>query len=79
MRSIEFTQRHADGSIWARGRLLGGKMDGYWEWFRKDGTRLRSGYFDRGCRIGTWKTYDRQGRIFRETLLPSDPCIRLPA
>ncbi len=26
---------HNDGSLWAKGTMKGGKMEGYWEWFRK--------------------------------------------
>ena len=36
---------HHDGTIWATGGMDDGKPDGYSEWFRKDGTRMRSGYF----------------------------------
>ncbi len=36
---------HKDGSVWAKGQTLSGVMTGYWEWFRKDGTLMRSGYF----------------------------------
>jgi len=56
-----FEQRHRDGSLWARGRMLDETMHGYWEWFRLDGTMMRSGAFDRGRRIGAWTTYDLSG------------------
>jgi hypothetical protein len=36
---------HKDGSIWARGEMKGDVCVGYWEWFRKDGSRMRSGSF----------------------------------
>jgi antitoxin component YwqK of YwqJK toxin-antitoxin module len=42
-------------------------MDGYWEWFRKDGTRMRSGYFDKDKQIGEWITYNREGKIVKKT------------
>ncbi len=32
---------HKDGTIWAKGQLIDGVMTGYWEWFRKDGTKMR--------------------------------------
>jgi antitoxin component YwqK of YwqJK toxin-antitoxin module len=44
-----------------------GEMDGYWEWFRLDGTIMRSGSFDCGRQIGTWTTYDRSGAPHKET------------
>lgn len=58
---------HKDGSVWAKGSMYGGKMDGYWEWFRKDGTKMRSGYFDRGRQVGEWITYDTKGKVYKKT------------
>jgi len=31
---------HKDGSIWAKGSKVKGFLEGYWEWFRKDGTKI---------------------------------------
>jgi antitoxin component YwqK of YwqJK toxin-antitoxin module len=42
-------------------------MNGCWEWFRKDGSRMRSGSFKAGKQTGTWTTYDRKGRVFKVT------------
>jgi hypothetical protein len=39
--------RHRDGSVRARGNVVDGQPDGCWEWFHLDGTRLRSGRFDK--------------------------------
>ena len=50
---------HKDGSIWAKGNMVDGECDGYWEWFRIDGSKMRSGYFDNGKQVGEWKTYDK--------------------
>ena len=61
--------RHSDGSIWAKGWLLDGVMTGFWEWFRKDGVRMRSGYFDDGRQVGTWTTYDRTGAVYKVTMV----------
>lgn len=36
---------------------------GYWEWFRKDGVRMRSGYFGKGVQVGEWTTFDRKGAV----------------
>jgi hypothetical protein len=58
---------HKDGSIWAKGRKLDGKLDSYWEWFRKDGTRMRSGYFVAGQQAGQWTTYDKSGAVYKVT------------
>jgi hypothetical protein len=62
-----FEALHKDGSIRARGHMLDEEMDGYWEWFRLDGTIMRSGSFDRGRQTGTWTTYDRSGAPHKET------------
>jgi antitoxin component YwqK of YwqJK toxin-antitoxin module len=63
----EHIQYHKDGSIWARGSMRGGVPNGYWEWFRKDGTKLRSGHFINGEQTGEWTTYDKAGRIYKVT------------
>ena len=36
---------HKDGSIKAKGHMKDGELEGYWEWFRLDGSKLRSGHF----------------------------------
>ena len=58
---------HKDGSLWARGQTLAGVPTGYWEWFRKNGVRLRSGYFDAGEQVGEWTTYDGKGEVYKVT------------
>jgi antitoxin component YwqK of YwqJK toxin-antitoxin module len=50
-----------------KGDYLVGEMHGYWEFFRKDGTLMRSGSFDSGVQVGTWITYDRAGKPYKET------------
>ena len=49
------------------GLLLDDQMHGEWAWFRRDGTLMRTGAFDRGRQIGTWRTYDRGGNLLKET------------
>ncbi|GIG36856.1 toxin-antitoxin system YwqK family antitoxin [Cellulomonas pakistanensis] len=60
-------ERHRDGSLRARGPLLGDDPHGYWEWYRLDGSIMRSGSFDRGVQVGAWTTYDRAGRPYKVT------------
>jgi antitoxin component YwqK of YwqJK toxin-antitoxin module len=50
-----------------RGDYLDGKMHGYWEFYRKDGSLMRSGAFDREVQVGVWKTFDRTGALVKET------------
>jgi len=58
---------HKDGSIWAKGSLSDGKQDGYWEWFRLDGSKMRSGYFKKGLQVGEWTSYDKKGQVYKIT------------
>ena len=58
---------YATGAMKARGFLLDGAMHGVWEFFRKDGTLMRTGHFDRGRQVGTWRTFERSGRLVKET------------
>ena len=67
MNPVPFEKLHKDGSLWARGQTLDDLPTGYWEWFRKDGTRLRSGHFDKGEQVGEWTTYDSAGRVYKVT------------
>ncbi len=62
-----FVHYHKDGSIWAKGQVIGTTPTGYWEWFRKDGTKLRSGYFEKGVQVGQWTTYDKHGAVYKIT------------
>lgn len=62
-----YIKRHNDGSLWARGTTVNGVLDGYFVWFRKDGSKLRSGYFKKGKQTGKWTTYDRKGRVVKVT------------
>ena len=47
--------------------MRGDTPTGYWEWFRKDGTKLRSGYFEDGEQVGEWTTYDKDGKVYKVT------------
>jgi antitoxin component YwqK of YwqJK toxin-antitoxin module len=61
------THHHKDGSVRAKGWLRDGQLDGHWEWFRKDGTKMRSGDFDMGRQVGEWTTYDAKGEVYKVT------------
>ncbi len=64
---------HKNGSIWAKGKMTNGKMEGYWEWFRKPakkggaGTIMRSGHFKADKQVGKWTTYDKNGKVVKVT------------
>ncbi len=42
-------------------------MHGHWEFYRKDGSLMRSGEFDMERQIGIWRTFDREGKLVKET------------
>jgi antitoxin component YwqK of YwqJK toxin-antitoxin module len=42
-------------------------MHGEWEFLRRDGSVMRSGSFERGKQVGIWKTFNRAGRVVKET------------
>ncbi|GGC29207.1 hypothetical protein GCM10011504_04280 [Siccirubricoccus deserti] len=69
MAILPFEKHHKDGSVWARGQTIDGVPTGYWEWFRTNGTRLRSGHFKDGEQVGEWTTYDRDGRPYKVTIM----------
>lgn len=72
----DHVQYHRDGSVWARGQTLDGVATGYWEWFRKDGVRMRSGYFERGAQVGRWTTYDKTGAVYKVTEMKPEKTAR---
>lgn len=49
------------------GDYLDGLMHGPWQFFRKDGSLMRSGSFDRDVQVGEWTTYDRSGIVVKVT------------
>jgi antitoxin component YwqK of YwqJK toxin-antitoxin module len=69
----EHIERHKNGSVRARGQKAGDVLVGYWEWFRKDGTRMRSGSFQNGEQVGEWVTYDQHGKVYRVTHFKPKP------
>lgn len=75
----KYTKKHRDGSLWAEGHIVDKEMDGYWEWFRKDGSLMRSGSFDKGRQTGDWTTYDAKGKVVKVTKKKSKPVLKIEA
>jgi antitoxin component YwqK of YwqJK toxin-antitoxin module len=67
MPTVPYQDHHANGSLCVKGQMLDGVAVGYWEWFRKDGTKLRSGHFADGRQTGVWTTYDKTGAVYKKT------------
>ena len=61
------TNRYGSGAVQSTGSLLDGEMHGDWSFFRTDGSAMRTGRFDRGRQVGSWRTFDRAGRLVKET------------
>jgi antitoxin component YwqK of YwqJK toxin-antitoxin module len=55
------------GAVRYRGFQLDGQMHGAWEFLRRDGSVMRAGAFDRGRQVGVWRTFDRAGKVVKET------------
>ncbi|MCV2232842.1 hypothetical protein [Paracholeplasma manati] len=64
-----FTIKYHDktNTVWSKGKMVNDQPDGYWEWYRTDGTIKRSGYFSNGQMVGEWITYDSQGKPYKIT------------
>lgn len=59
---------HANGkTIWSKGKIINGIPEGYWEWYRIDGTIKRSGHFKNGATVGEWITYDTKEKPYKTT------------
>ena len=56
---------YTNGFLKAKGSLKSGELHGYWEWFRKDGTIMRSGNFKGGLQVGEWITFDGTGSVYK--------------
>ncbi len=57
---------YSDGSIHAIGKLKDGKREGYWKWYRRDATKLKTGYFVAGKLAKPWMKYDTKGKLIHE-------------
>ena len=66
-KAIPAVDKYDNGKTRFRGQNLDGKMHGAWKFFRRDGSVMRSGSFDRGRQIGVWRTYDKSGALVKQT------------
>jgi antitoxin component YwqK of YwqJK toxin-antitoxin module len=68
--AIEDNADYDNGHPKHRGTRIDGEMHGKWDFYRRDGSLMRSGKFDHGKQVGTWRTYDRSGAVVKETEFP---------
>ena len=61
-----------------RGFTLNGETHGAWEFFRRDGSLMRCGEFDKGQQVGMWRTFDRSGVLVKVTVFPPTSTQRPP-
>ena len=64
--SKEISPFYENGLPRFKGEYLGDEMHGPWLFYRKDGSLMRTGEFDSGKQIGTWRTFDRAGHLISE-------------
>jgi antitoxin component YwqK of YwqJK toxin-antitoxin module len=69
----EHVEHYDNGVVKLRGAHLEGEMHGEWEFYRRDGSLMRSGALHRGRQVGTWRTWDRAGAVVKETVFPLPP------
>jgi hypothetical protein len=64
--------RHKDGSIKAKGTTSNDVLTEYWEWLRKDGTKMRSGYFENGTgrRKTTYDAREKWSKSHQDEISP---------
>ena len=70
---VEETVHFGNGRLKYSGFRLNGDMHGGWSWYRTDGSLMRTGEFDRGRQVGTWRTFDRKGNVVKETSFEPAP------
>jgi antitoxin component YwqK of YwqJK toxin-antitoxin module len=60
------------GALRYTGSQLDGAAHGAWTFFRLDGSVMRTCSFEKGQQVGVWRTFDRSGRLVKETTFPGE-------
>lgn len=58
-KSGEYLEFYDNGHLKSKGKYKDGLMHGNWEFYRRDGSLMRSGKLDRGEPVGKWQTFVR--------------------
>jgi hypothetical protein len=64
----EHVEYYKDGSVKGKGIVVDSKMEGYWEWFRKNGTKMRSQFFLDELATFTGEGWEQEDDITMVTL-----------
>ncbi|MEQ1702435.1 MAG: DUF1801 domain-containing protein [Ilumatobacteraceae bacterium] len=59
---------HDNGRLESKGGMKGDQLHGAWAWYRKDGSLQRTGQYQAGVEVGTWRTFNRNGAVLKETV-----------
>ncbi len=62
-----FVEFYRNGGVKAKGKYKGEVMHGRWEFYRLDGSLMRSGSFKDGEQSGEWVTYDAKGKVVKKS------------
>jgi antitoxin component YwqK of YwqJK toxin-antitoxin module len=60
--------RYDNGQLRFEGFYLESEMHGPWTFYRRDGSVMRTGRFERGRQVGKWQTFDRTGAVVKDTV-----------
>ncbi|MFL5641187.1 MAG: toxin-antitoxin system YwqK family antitoxin [Chloroflexota bacterium] len=58
---------YPSGTVKSEGYRLHEVMHGEWVFYRLDGSVMRRGRLEGGRQVGSWRTFDRTGRLIKET------------
>ena len=64
---VPAAEYYDNGQLRFKGTNLDRQMHGEWTFYRKDGSVMRRGRFERGRQVGSWQTFDRRGELVKET------------
>ena len=70
-RLVPAIDHYDNGNVRFRGTNLDGEMHGEWAFYRRDGSLMRAGAFERSRQVGVWLTYDRAGAVVKQTAFGS--------
>lgn len=51
---LKATYFYENGQVQQEGFFVNGKLEGYWVSYKEDGTKLASGFYKEGVKVGKW-------------------------